>query len=135
MYLRDIWPSAAEIDDVVQHAVAAEMFTRDYADVFVGDDRWQELDVPAGDTFAWDTGSTYVRKPPYFDGMPDKPCAGQRHPRRPGAGQAGRLGDHRPHLAGRGDQDRQPGREVPDRARGASGRTSTPTVRGAGITR
>jgi aconitate hydratase len=73
VYLRDIWPSPAEIDDVVQHAVAAEMFTRDYADVFVGDDRWRELDVPAGDTFAWDTGSTYVRKPPYFDGMPDKP--------------------------------------------------------------
>src|SRR6202044_2430759 len=74
VYLRDIWPSAAEIDDVVQHAVAAEMFTRDYADVFVGDDRWRELDVPAGDTFAWDADSTYVRKPPYFDGMPDKPA-------------------------------------------------------------
>jgi aconitate hydratase len=74
VYLRDVWPSPAEIDDVVQHAVAAEMFTRDYADVFEGDDRWKELDVPAGDTFAWDTGSTYVRKPPYFDGMPDKPA-------------------------------------------------------------
>jgi len=74
VYLRDIWPSAAEIEDVVQHAVAAEMFTRDYADVFEGDDRWRELDVPAGDTFAWDTDSTYVRKPPYFDGMPDKPA-------------------------------------------------------------
>ena len=74
VYLRDIWPSPAEIDDVVQHAVAAEMFTRDYADVFEGDDRWRELDVPAGDTFAWDSGSTYVRKPPYFDGMPDKPA-------------------------------------------------------------
>src|SRR5580700_4334445 len=74
VYLRDIWPTPAEIDDVVQHAVAAEMFTRDYADVFEGDDRWRELDVPAGDTFAWDPGSTYVRKPPYFDGMPDKPA-------------------------------------------------------------
>ena len=74
VYLRDVWPSPAEIDDVVQHAVAAEMFTRDYADVFEGDDRWRELDVPAGDTFAWDSGSTYVRKPPYFDGLPDKPA-------------------------------------------------------------
>jgi aconitate hydratase len=73
VYLRDIWPSAAEISDVVQHAVAAEMFTRDYADVFVGDDNWRELDVPAGDTFAWDGNSTYVRKPPYFEGMTDKP--------------------------------------------------------------
>jgi aconitate hydratase len=74
VYLRDIWPTAAEIDDVVQHAVAAEMFTRDYADVFEGDDRWRELDVPAGDTFAWDADSTYVRKPPYFEGMTDKPA-------------------------------------------------------------
>ncbi len=74
VYLRDIWPSPAEINDVVQYAVAAEMFTRDYADVFEGDDRWRELDVPAGDTFAWDGNSTYVRKPPYFEGMPDKPA-------------------------------------------------------------
>ena len=74
VYLRDIWPSAAEIADVVLHSVAAEMFTRDYADVFEGDDRWRELDVPGGDTFEWDADSTYVRKPPYFDGMPDKPA-------------------------------------------------------------
>ena len=74
VYLRDIWPSAAEIADVVLHAVAAEMFTRDYADVFEGDDQWRELDVPGGDTFEWGADSTYVRKPPYFDGMPDKPA-------------------------------------------------------------
>ena len=74
VYLRDIWPSAAEIADVVLHAVAAEMFTRDYADVFEGDDQWRELDVPGGDTFEWGEDSTYVRKPPYFDGMPDKPA-------------------------------------------------------------
>ena len=74
VHLRDIWPSAAEIADVVLHAVAAEMFTRDYADVFEGDDRWRELDVPEGDTFAWGADSTYVRKPPYFEGMTDKPA-------------------------------------------------------------
>jgi aconitate hydratase A / 2-methylisocitrate dehydratase len=74
VYLRDIWPSATEIAAVVQEAVAAEMFSRDYADVFEGDDRWRALDVPAGDTFAWGPDSTYVRKPPYFDGMPDKPA-------------------------------------------------------------
>ncbi len=74
VYLRDIWPSATEIAAVVQDAVLAEMFSRDYADVFEGDDRWRALDVPAGDTFAWDPDSTYVRKPPYFDGMPDKPA-------------------------------------------------------------
>ncbi len=74
VYLRDIWPTSAEIDDVVQHAVAAEMFTRDYADVFVGDERWRSLDVPAGDTFDWQPDSTYVRRPPYFEGMTDKPA-------------------------------------------------------------
>jgi aconitate hydratase len=74
VYLRDLWPSSAEIDAVVQTAVAAEMFTRDYADVFAGDENWQELDVPAGDTFAWAADSTYVRRPPYFDGMPAEPA-------------------------------------------------------------
>ncbi len=73
VYLSDLWPSPAEVSDVVQHAVAAEMFTRDYADVFAGDDRWRELEVPPGETFAWDPGSTYVRRPPYFDGMPAQP--------------------------------------------------------------
>jgi len=73
VYLSDLWPSPAEISRVVQHALAAEMFTRDYADVFAGDDRWRELEVPPGETFAWDPGSTYVRRPPYFDGMPAEP--------------------------------------------------------------
>jgi aconitate hydratase len=73
VYLADLWPSPAEVSEVVQNAVAAEMFTRDYADVFAGDDRWRELEVPPGETFAWDPGSTYVRRPPYFDGMPAAP--------------------------------------------------------------
>ena len=58
---------------MVLHAVAQEMFTRDYADVFTGDDNWRGLNVPAGDTFAWEQSSTYVRRPPYFDGMPAQP--------------------------------------------------------------
>ena len=74
VYLRDLWPSAAEIDAIVRSAVAAEMFTRDYADVFTGDERWQELDVPPGEVFAWDESSAYVRRPPYFDGMPAQPA-------------------------------------------------------------
>src|SRR5947199_235366 len=73
VYLADIWPSPEEVADVVQHAVAEEMFTRDYADVFKGDDNWRGLDIPSGDTFAWDEASTYVRRPPYFDGMPAEP--------------------------------------------------------------
>jgi len=73
VYLRDIWPTPAEISEIVREAVAAEMFARDYADVFEGDDRWRGLDVPSGDMFAWDEYSTYVRRPPYFDDMPDEP--------------------------------------------------------------
>jgi aconitate hydratase len=73
VYLADIWPSPQEVADVVRDAVAKEMFTRDYADVFKGDDNWRGLQVPDGDTFAWGEESTYVRRPPYFDGMPPEP--------------------------------------------------------------
>jgi aconitate hydratase A / 2-methylisocitrate dehydratase len=73
VYLHDIWPSPAEIEEVVESAIASEMFTRDYADVFAGDEQWRSLPTPSGDTFEWDTDSTYVRKPPYFDGMPVSP--------------------------------------------------------------
>jgi aconitate hydratase len=73
VYLKDLWPTPAEVEQIVESAVAAEMFTRDYADVFSGDDRWQELDVPPGETFAWDPESTYVRHPPYFEGMQISP--------------------------------------------------------------
>jgi hypothetical protein len=74
VYLRDIWPTAQEIEQVVDEAIASEMFTRDYADVFTGDERWQDLSGPTTDTFEWDEGSTYVRKPPYFDGMARDPA-------------------------------------------------------------
>src|SRR5205814_693193 len=67
VYLADIWPSPEEVADVVQHAVAEEMFTRDYADVFKGDDNWRGLDIPSGDTFAWDEASTYAPSRQYID--------------------------------------------------------------------
>ncbi len=90
VYLSDLWPSFGEIAEIVQNAVAAEMFTRDYADVFAGDDRWRELEVPPGETYAWQPGSTYVRRPPYFDGMPAEPePVGDIH----GARVLARLGD------------------------------------------
>jgi aconitate hydratase A / 2-methylisocitrate dehydratase len=73
VYLADIWPSPEEVAHVVQSAVAEEMFTRDYADVFAGDDNWRGLEIPEGDTFAWGEESTYVRRPPYFDDMPTEP--------------------------------------------------------------
>jgi aconitate hydratase len=73
VYLNDIWPSPTEIEDVIAKAIASEMFTRDYADVFTGDERWQSLPTPTGDTFSWEGESTYVRKPPYFEGMSPEP--------------------------------------------------------------
>jgi aconitate hydratase len=73
VYLRDIWPSAAEIQETIAQAVHGEMFERTYADVFTGDPAWRELPVPEGDLFAWDPASTYVRRPPYFDGMSREP--------------------------------------------------------------
>jgi aconitate hydratase len=73
VYLRDLWPSAHEIQETISRAVQGEMFTRTYADVFTGDPAWRELPVPEGDLFAWDPGSTYVRRPPYFDGMTREP--------------------------------------------------------------
>lgn len=69
VYLKDIWPSEQEVEQVVAAAIGEEMFTESYEDVFAGDAQWQALPIPTGDTFAWDTDSTYVRKPPYFDGM------------------------------------------------------------------
>src|SRR5690606_23269561 len=74
VYLRDIWPSQQEIQAVIDSAISAEMFTKGYADVFAGDERWQSLPTPTGETFTWDESSTYVRKPPYFDGMPATPA-------------------------------------------------------------
>jgi aconitate hydratase len=73
VFLRDIWPSPGDVERVIGEAITSEMFTDDYADVFAGDQRWQDLPTPAGDTFAWAEDSTYVRKAPYFDGMPDEP--------------------------------------------------------------
>jgi aconitate hydratase len=74
VFLKDVWPTLAEIEQVVGEAITSEMFATDYADVFAGDERWQSLPTPEGDTFAWDEHSTYVRRPPYFDGMPAEPA-------------------------------------------------------------
>ncbi|WP_367123786.1 aconitate hydratase AcnA [Streptomyces phytohabitans] len=73
VYLSDIWPSEQEVEEVVAGAIGQEMFTRSYADVFAGDAQWKALSIPTGNTFEWDAESTYVRKPPYFDGMGERP--------------------------------------------------------------
>ena len=69
VYLRDIWPSTSEITQVVDACVQADMYTTGYSDVFAGDERWQGMEITEGETFAWDDASTYVRRPPYFDGI------------------------------------------------------------------
>ncbi|WP_308296681.1 aconitate hydratase AcnA [Streptomyces sp. ISL-44] len=69
VFLKDIWPSEAEVNDVVANAIGEDMFSKSYQDVFAGDAQWQALSIPTGNTFEWDPQSTYVRKPPYFEGM------------------------------------------------------------------
>lgn len=73
VFLKDIWPSAAEIEETIASSINRDMFTDSYADVFKGDERWRSLPTPEGNTFEWDEKSTYVRKAPYFDGMPAEP--------------------------------------------------------------
>jgi aconitate hydratase len=73
VFLKDIWPNPVEVQEVIDSSIDKEMFAKGYEGVFEGDDRWKALDTPAGDTFAWDEKSTYVRKPPYFEGMKAQP--------------------------------------------------------------
>jgi aconitate hydratase len=73
VYLKDIWPSTKEIAQTVEEAVQSDMFRKSYGEVFDGDERWNSLKVPTGDRFAWDADSTYVRQPPYFEGLPPEP--------------------------------------------------------------
>ncbi|HVR00360.1 MAG TPA: aconitate hydratase AcnA, partial [Mycobacterium sp.] len=73
VFLKDIWPSQKDVSDTIASAINQEMFVKNYADVFKGDERWRNLPTPSGNTFEWNPDSTYVRKPPYFEGMPADP--------------------------------------------------------------
>ena len=75
VFMRDLWPTQAEIEDVINSSISSEMFSSRYADVFAGDERWRSLPTPGGVVFTWNEESTYVRRAPYFDGMPDEPIA------------------------------------------------------------
>jgi aconitate hydratase len=75
VFLKDIWPSAEEVQSTIDNSINSEMFKTQYASVFEGDEHWRSLPTPVGDTFTWDAKSTYVRKPPYFDGMKKTPDA------------------------------------------------------------
>jgi aconitate hydratase len=77
VFLKDIWPSAAEVAATVEEAVQSDMFRKSYGEVFGGDERWASLEVPSGDSFAWDPDSTYVRRPPFFERLPAEPEAVQ----------------------------------------------------------
>jgi aconitate hydratase len=70
VYLRDIWPSPQEVESTMRSAVSTEMFSKEYADVFTGDEHWSALPVPEGDLYSWNDKSTYIKNPPYFEGMP-----------------------------------------------------------------
>jgi aconitate hydratase len=75
VYLRDLWPSREEVNEVMEAAIESDMFRKSYGEVFEGDENWNALEVPSGDRYAWDPDSTYVRRPPYFEGMPAEPPA------------------------------------------------------------
>src|SRR5690606_10166542 len=75
VFLKDIWPTQHEIEEVVRQSVRPEMFREQYAHVFEGDDIWKSLPVPESELYAWDAASTYIKNPPYFDGMPAQPAA------------------------------------------------------------
>ena len=133
---RDLWPSAAG-DRRRRRRVgpAARCSSRTYADVFAGDERWRELPVPEGDLFDWDDASTYVRLPPYFDGMSREPGTVEDIE---GARCLVLLGDSvtTDHISPAGSiKPDSPAGSVPRPSTGSSARTSTPTARGAATTR
>ena len=110
VFLQDIWPSPQDVEATIARSIDEEMFTRDYADVFAGDERWTSLPTPEGDTFEWESDSTYVRKPPYFDGMTMEPTPIEDIEGARVLASPRRLRDDRPHQPGRLDQGGQPGR-------------------------
>jgi aconitate hydratase len=117
VFLRDIWPSPAEVDATIMRSVKSEQFERQYANVFQGDEEWRALEVPIGDLYAWSDASTYVKNPPYFEGMTICP-AGRSADRRGTCVRHVRGFDHdRSHLAGRQHRGRESGRPVARRAR------------------
>ncbi len=122
VFLKDIWPTAKEVDDVLKQYITGDLFQSAYKDVFRGDERWQGLKVPEGETFTWDDKSTYVKNPPYFENMPKTPAAGGRYLGGARAVLPGQQRDDRPHFAGGVDQAEQPCGTVPDRAWCAGGR-------------
>ena len=112
VYLKDVWPDAHEIQDFIRENVTSAMFSSNYKSVFEGDDLWNSMDTPTGEMFEWEDDSTYVRNPPYFEGMDMDPDPIGDITGNPGAGQVWRLGHDRPYLPRRRHQTRFPGRPL-----------------------
>ena len=117
VFLKDIWPDAAEVQETIDSSINEGMFVHQYASVFEGDERWKSLPTPTGSIFEWDAEVDLRAQAPVLRGHDARDHPGHRHRRRPRAREARRLGHHRPHLARRLDQGGEPRRPVPDRAR------------------
>ncbi len=117
VYLRDVWPTQEEVTEAIRKSVRSEMFHKEYGEVFTGDEHWKGLPVPTGDLFSWEPASTYVKHPPYFEGMSRAPAPVQDiH----GARVLAVLGDSitTDHISPAGSiKASVPGGEIPDRAR------------------
>ena len=135
VYLKDIWPSNAEIRELIDAHVHSNMFRTRYADVYHGDERWRAIEITGGATYGWPAESTYIQNPPYFTGMTMTPVPPGDVDGSPRAGRVRGFDHHRPHLAGRSDQARQPGRALSARARSAAAPSSTATARAAATTK
>ena len=133
--LADIWPTPAEIREVIAGSIDPELFRETYASVFEGDERWTALPIPSGDRYAWDDASTYIARPPFFEGLTADPRPAHGHRGGARARAARRLGHDRPHQPGRLDRGLVARRRVAPGARRRARSSSTPTARGAAITR
>ena len=135
VFLKDIWPSEQEIAETVEEAVQTDMFRKSYGEVFDGDERWNSLDVPTGDRFAWDEDSTYVRQPPYFEDFP-RGAGGRRATSRARACSPCSATRSPPTTSRPRARSRRPRRPAStSRSTASSARTSTPTARAAATTR
>ena len=117
VYLADLWPSAADVQEVITASVRGDLFRETYADVYTGDDRWRALPVPEGDEYDWDPASTYIRLPPYFAELTVRAHVASRDRRGSLPRPPRRQRDDRPHLSCWLDQPAEPGRQLSARAR------------------
>ena len=132
---RDIWPNPTEVEKVIGASISTEMFTEDYRTSSTGDERWRALETPEGATFEWDAESTYVRKPPYFEGMERAARAGQPTSRAPGCWSSSATRSPPTTSRPPAPSSSTPRQASTCRSTASSARTSTPTAPAAATTR